>query len=65
MKQKENPNNQPRDPIKIQAMIWRASDRAAAGTPPRSPERVAEYLARQQLRAAIDQAQVADGGTPP
>jgi len=56
MKQNEQPKTPPRDPVRIQALIWRASDRAAAGTPPRSPERDAEYAARQQLREVVDQA---------
>lgn len=41
--------------IAIQARIWRAIDKVACKTPPRSPERDAEYVARQELRKVIDE----------
>lgn len=44
------------NPISIRARIWRAVDKLAVGYPAHSPEREAEYAARQELRKIIDDA---------
>ena len=56
MQDQEQPKNPRNDKIGTAARIWRAIDKVAIRTPPRSPEREAEYRARQELRKVVDEA---------
>ncbi|MFC5550742.1 hypothetical protein [Massilia aerilata] len=56
MQDQAQPKNPKNDKIGTAARIWRAIDKVAIATPPRSPEREAEYRARQELRKVVDEA---------
>lgn len=56
MTEATQPKNSEPDPIVVAVYLWRAVDKAAAGTKRDSPQRAAEYRARQDLRKAVDEA---------